>query len=149
MPPGESHFNAHQQPYLYFQVLLLTVQFEAVSMCVCMCVALSPGLPCQTPAKKISVGRAGYESGVCLLCVCLSVCLVCEFSRAPDPISSQAIEFLSRQELLHTHAVHFAIALQDMELLHLTDSTQTKLCKPITYYLSLIPKFYITNLIPH
>ena len=29
--PGESHFNASQQPYLYFQVLLLTAQFEAVS----------------------------------------------------------------------------------------------------------------------
>lgn len=64
---GEGHFNAAQQPYLYFQVLLLTVQFEA------------------------------------------------------------AIEFLSRQELLQTHAVHFAIALQDMELLNLTDSTQSKL----------------------
>ena len=28
---GESHFNAHQQPYIYFTVLLLTLQFEAVS----------------------------------------------------------------------------------------------------------------------
>ncbi len=26
---GETHFNAYQQPYLYFQVLLLTAQFEA------------------------------------------------------------------------------------------------------------------------
>ncbi|CAI9720298.1 pore complex Nup93-like [Octopus vulgaris] len=26
---GESHFNAYQQPYLYFQVLFLTCQFEA------------------------------------------------------------------------------------------------------------------------
>lgn len=26
---GESHFNAYQQPYLYFQVLFLTAQFEA------------------------------------------------------------------------------------------------------------------------
>lgn len=26
---GESHFNAYQQPFLYFQVLLLTAQFEA------------------------------------------------------------------------------------------------------------------------
>jgi len=64
---GESHFNASQQPYLYFQVLLLTAQFEA------------------------------------------------------------AIEFLSRVEMLHTHAVHFAIALQDMELLHLSDSIHSKL----------------------
>ena len=28
---GEEHFSAHQQPYLYFQVLMLTIQFEAVS----------------------------------------------------------------------------------------------------------------------
>ena len=28
---GEAHFGAHQQPYLYFKVLLLTAQFEAVS----------------------------------------------------------------------------------------------------------------------
>ena len=26
---GESHFNAYQQPFLYFEVLLLTAQFEA------------------------------------------------------------------------------------------------------------------------
>ena len=26
---GETHFNAYQQPFLYFQVLLLTAQFEA------------------------------------------------------------------------------------------------------------------------
>lgn len=26
---GESYFNAYQQPYLYFQVLFLTAQFEA------------------------------------------------------------------------------------------------------------------------
>lgn len=26
---GESHFSAYQQPYLYFQVLFLTCQFEA------------------------------------------------------------------------------------------------------------------------
>ena len=29
MFPGETHFNAYQQPFLYFQVLLLTAQFEA------------------------------------------------------------------------------------------------------------------------
>ena len=29
---GEGHFGAHQQPYLYFKVLLLTAQFEAVSL---------------------------------------------------------------------------------------------------------------------
>ena len=28
---GEDHFNASQNPYLYFQVLILTAQFEAVS----------------------------------------------------------------------------------------------------------------------
>ena len=26
---GEGHFNAYQHPFLYFQVLLLTAQFEA------------------------------------------------------------------------------------------------------------------------
>ena len=26
---GETHFSAYQQPFLYFQVLLLTAQFEA------------------------------------------------------------------------------------------------------------------------
>lgn len=26
---GESHFNGYQQPFLYFQVLVLTAQFEA------------------------------------------------------------------------------------------------------------------------
>lgn len=41
----------------------------------------------------------------------------------------QAIEFLSRVEALHVHAVHFAIALHDMNLLYLTGSTQSKLCK--------------------
>ena len=39
----------------------------------------------------------------------------------------QAIEFMSRVDLLHSHAVHFAIALHDMNLLYLTDSTQSKL----------------------
>lgn len=28
-PTGESHFSAIQQPFLYFQVLFLTAQFEA------------------------------------------------------------------------------------------------------------------------
>lgn len=28
-PTGESHFSASQQPFLYFQVLFLTAQFEA------------------------------------------------------------------------------------------------------------------------
>lgn len=26
---GESHFNAYQNPFLYFQILILTAQFEA------------------------------------------------------------------------------------------------------------------------
>ena len=30
-PTGEAHFNAYQKPLLYFQVLFLTGQFEAVS----------------------------------------------------------------------------------------------------------------------
>lgn len=29
LPTGESHFLASQQPFLYFQVLFLTAQFEA------------------------------------------------------------------------------------------------------------------------
>ncbi len=41
----------------------------------------------------------------------------------------QAIEFLSRIEMFQSHAVHFAIALHDMELLNLTDSIQSKLCE--------------------
>lgn len=31
MVTGESYFKAPQQPYIYFTVLLLTLQFEAVS----------------------------------------------------------------------------------------------------------------------
>lgn len=41
----------------------------------------------------------------------------------------QAIEFLSRIEVFQSHAVHFAIALRDMDLLTLTDSIQSKLSK--------------------
>ena len=41
----------------------------------------------------------------------------------------QAIEFLSGIEALHSHAVHFAIALHDMDLLYLAEPTQSKLCK--------------------
>jgi hypothetical protein len=44
----------------------------------------------------------------------------------------QAIEFLSRMEQLSVHAVHFAIALHDLELLHLTSDLQSKICK-LTY----------------
>ncbi|KAL5467639.1 hypothetical protein EMCRGX_G031900 [Ephydatia muelleri] len=64
---GEEHFSAHQQPYLYFQVLMLTIQFEA------------------------------------------------------------AIDFMWRVEQLKTHAVHFAIALYDQNLLHRTNSTQAQI----------------------
>ena len=32
-------------------------------------------------------------------------------------------------EQLHVHAVHFAIALQDMNLLRLTSDIQSKMCK--------------------
>jgi nuclear pore complex protein Nup93 len=38
-----------------------------------------------------------------------------------------AIEFLSRMESFHSHAVHFAIGLQEMQLLHLTESPRSKL----------------------
>lgn len=64
---GEDHFNASQNPYLYFQVLVLTQQFEA------------------------------------------------------------AIEFLYRIERLKPHAVHFAIALKEHDLLHLTESPRAPL----------------------
>lgn len=46
----------------------------------------------------------------------------------PSLSSLQAIEFLSRVEPFHAHAVHFAIALQEINLLHLTESTRSKLC---------------------
>jgi nuclear pore complex protein Nup93 len=54
---GEKHFNANEQPHLYFQILVLTGQFEA------------------------------------------------------------GIEFLSRFERFRTHAVHFALALNELHLL--------------------------------
>lgn len=64
---GESHFNAVQNPHLYFQILLLSLQFEA------------------------------------------------------------AISFLSQNESLRSHAVHFALALHDLELLNLTKSFHSNL----------------------
>ncbi len=48
-------------------------------------------------------------------------------------LCGQAVEFLSRVEMLASHAVHFAIALQDMELLNLTDSVQSKLCESVVW----------------
>jgi nuclear pore complex protein Nup93 len=66
---GESHFDAQRNPHLYFQVLLLTAQFEA------------------------------------------------------------AIEFMYRVESLRSHAVHFALALYDQELLHLTSSFNSNLLR--------------------
>uniref|UniRef100_A0A1X7VWE9 Nuclear pore protein n=1 Tax=Amphimedon queenslandica TaxID=400682 RepID=A0A1X7VWE9_AMPQE len=66
---GESHFDAQRNPHLYFQVLLLTVQFEA------------------------------------------------------------AIEFLSRIDSLRCHAVHFALALHDQNLLHPCESFNSPLLK--------------------
>jgi nuclear pore complex protein Nup93 len=54
---GEKHFNANDQPHLYFQILVLTGQFEA------------------------------------------------------------AIEFLSRFDRFRTHAVHFALALNELHLI--------------------------------
>ena len=41
----------------------------------------------------------------------------------------QAIDFMWRVEQLKTHAVHFAIALYDQNLLHLTNSTQAQIRK--------------------
>lgn len=66
---GEKHFNANEQPHLYFQVLALTAQFEP------------------------------------------------------------AIEFLSRFERYRTHAVHIALALNEMFLLGLPRDIQQPLCK--------------------
>ena len=104
---GESHFSAHQQPYLYFKVLLLTAQFEAVSLTSELFASLpSCGLLC---AHLYSLMLCSVYCGVYVLL--------------------QAIDFLSRVEHLSVHAVHFAIALQDMELLHLTTDIQSKMCK--------------------
>lgn len=66
---GETHYQAHKQPHLYFQVLALTGQFEA------------------------------------------------------------AIEFLSRIERYRVHAVHMAIALNEIYLLALPRDVQSPLCK--------------------
>lgn len=66
---GESHYQAHKQPHLYFQVLALTGQFEA------------------------------------------------------------AIEFLSRVDRYRVHAVHMAIALNEVYLLALPRDVQSPLCK--------------------
>lgn len=41
----------------------------------------------------------------------------------------QAIDFLSNVDALQSHAVHFAIALHDMDLLYLTELTESKRCK--------------------
>ena len=95
---GEAHFNSSQAPLLYFTVLLLSQQFEAVS-------------------------HHTLQPVPCSLCVCLA-------DPGPSLLPSshcQAIEFLSRVELLHSHAVHFAIALQELQLLHLTESARAKL----------------------
>ena len=55
-----------------------------------------------------------------------------------SPVPPQAIEFLSRNEMLHTHAVHFAIALQDMDILYLSESIHSKLSIiPLSLSLSL------------
>lgn len=65
---GESHFSAHQNPFLYFKVLFLSAQFEA------------------------------------------------------------AIEFLARTDSnLRSHAVHTAIALQEMGLLILPENVQSQI----------------------
>lgn len=68
---GESHFNANEQPHLYFQVLALTGQFEP------------------------------------------------------------AIEFLSRFDRYRSHAVHIALALNELFMLSLPRSVQQPLCKII------------------
>ena len=39
----------------------------------------------------------------------------------------KAIEFLSRVESLRSHAVHFALALHDLDLLYLTSSFHSNL----------------------
>ena len=41
----------------------------------------------------------------------------------------QAIEFLSRIEHFQSHAVHFAIGLQELGLLRLTESPRSRLCE--------------------
>lgn len=68
---GEKHFNATEQPHIYFQALALTGQFEA------------------------------------------------------------SIEFLSRFERFRNHAVHIALALNEMFLLVGPRNVQEPLCKLI------------------
>lgn len=96
---GEDHFNASQNPYLYFQVLILTAQFEAVSSINHICM--------HTHAHTHAVSSALFHP--------------------------QAIDFLHRVERLRSHAVHFAIALKNHNLLHLTESPRASLCKEHTH----------------
>ena len=55
---GESHFNAYQQPFLYFQVLFLTAQFEAAIEFLCRIERFR--------AHGIHVALALYEAGLLL-----------------------------------------------------------------------------------
>ena len=50
----------------------------------------------------------------------------------------QAVEFLSRVEPLRSHAVHFALALHDLNLLYLTDSFHASLCKYLQLQVPLL-----------
>ena len=55
---GESHFNAYQQPFLYFQVLFLTAQFEAAIEFMCRIERLR--------AHSIHVALVLHEAGLLL-----------------------------------------------------------------------------------
>ena len=105
---GEGHFQAQRHPHLYFQVLLLTAQFEAVCM-----------------DGQMDGWMDGWTNG-----------WMDEMDRWMDGwmdrwIESfffiKAIEFLSRVESLRSHAVHFALALHDLDLLYLTPSFHSNL----------------------
>lgn len=114
-PAGEAHFNSSQVPLLYFNVLLLSQQFEAVSsQSLYPTSPLPPHSPHSTPSPPHSTPSPLTP-------------LLPPSLHSLSPL--QAIEFLSRVEPFHSHAVHFAIALQEMHLLHLTESTRSKLCK--------------------
>lgn len=114
LTPGEAYFNASQVPMLYFTVLLLSQQFEAVRS------LFTFSLPHLLPSPFfpfIMYVQPGYPDIVL--------------------VSLQAIEFLSRIEPFQSHAIHFAIGLQELQLLRLTESSRSRLCKILSLSISL------------
>ena len=106
---------------------------ECVCVCVCVCLSIRYHIIWQRYPSPYSQQSLPLSSSSLAVRTASDERLGTGYlTYSPPNPPPQAIEFLSRQELLQTHAVHFAIALQDMELLHLTDSTQSKLRKDYT-----------------